>query len=111
MFGDVRRHVERVSRDRDLAEHLARVVWELTTNLVAHVGVANEATITVEIEGSRVTVRLPGPCFDSVARSQTAGARGLDTAAYRLSRSGWHWSHRHVDGTNEVSLEKEAVIS
>ena len=111
MFGDVRRHVERISGDHDLGEQLARVVWELTTNLVAHVGVANAPPITVEIELTRITIRLPGPYFDSVARAQSAGARGLDTAADRLWRSGWRWSYRHVTGINEVSLEKGTVSS
>lgn len=105
MFGDVKRHVEELGGSSDLAEHLARVVWELVTNVCEHGAPTCSGNVTVEIEAARVRIRLPGTCFDSVARAEQPQARGLETAKHRLTCCGWRWSYRAVDGMNEVSLE------
>jgi hypothetical protein len=105
----VRREVDLLRGDDHVGDRLARVVWELVTNLLEHGGSTVDDMVFVEIEMSRVTIRLPGPCYDSVTRACCDGARGLDSTAWRLERCGWSWSHRHANGVNEVWLEERSV--
>lgn len=105
LFQEIRRELGARPNGEQNAEHLARAVWELVTNL-AHCELPSEASVVIDIEVTGITIRLPGPVFDSVARARVRGARGLDTAAWRLNLCGWSWSHRYVQGTNEVRLEQ-----
>ncbi len=84
MFLDIRRDLLNLHEGSEIGEHLARVIWELVTNVVAHAGVHDDDLVRVEIDISQVAVHLPGPNFDSVARANGPNARGLDTAAKRL---------------------------
>jgi hypothetical protein len=103
---DIRGHVQCITGDRELADRLSRVVWELITNL-EHAKLDGSAVVVVDLHAPlcRIVVRLPGPEFDSVERSKQPNARGLETTAWRLSLCAWRWSYRRLDGSNEVWLE------
>jgi hypothetical protein len=93
-----------MSRDLRLATQLAAVVWELAINHLVHA--ATPGVLRLEIERAQVVIVLPGPLFDSVDRAARSGARGLDTAAWRLQANGWVWAHRDREGLNEVTLKE-----
>lgn len=87
-----------------LVHGLGYVVWELLMNL-RHGEIHGEIVVVVVVESRRITVRLPGPIFDSVAKAKLPDARGLETSAWLLGRCGWKWTHHAADGANEVWLE------
>lgn len=87
---------------------LAKVIWELLTNL-EHAAVASGSIVFVTISDGppHIMVRTPGSPFDSVARAGVSGARGLDSAAWLVDLCAWQWSHRYIDGFNEIALEEK----
>jgi len=98
-------YLQQMPSTAPLAIDLSCVAWELLTNLRTPEALAGIVDLCATSQA--VILRLPGPRFDSVARSLQSGARGLDTAAWRLRNSGWKWSYRYVDQANEITLEPQ----
>jgi len=96
--------LERIGFDADRVGHLIAVAWEIWTN-AQQFAAGSIATVSIDEHSRSITLTTTGPAFDSVARAGQPGARGLETAKWRVTAAGCTWSYACTNERNEIRID------